>query len=130
MKKLIIRLFIELYHWQNNNWGEDGQPILSSLLILSGLQFLNIAGLMMIFQNITKIDIYGFFSSNLAIGMIIPIGVLITDYIIVTPIKVTIQQNPPQKKRILWLYVLFTIILLAACVAWIVYINEHEGFVK
>jgi len=126
MKKLIIRIYTELYHWHNSNFSKEQLPALTALLILSILQFFNIISIMMIVENIFSINISNFFSDNLAIGMIIPVSLLIMDYLIVRPIDVTIKENPRRKRTITWIYVLGTLLVLALCVVWIIYINESK----
>lgn len=126
MRKLIINLFIELYHFQLMNWGENHMAILTSLLILSGLQFLNVGCLLMVVQNITAVDIFYFLSENKIFTMLIMTSILSIDIYIMHPIPKTIEQNSTVRTNKLWVYILATILLLVLCVIWIVYNNEKN----
>jgi hypothetical protein len=126
-KKLIRRLFSEIYYSQLENWGEGDLPGLTALLLLSGLQMLNVGSILLAIQNLTLIDIFGYFNQHLVVGMLIPTVLLIMDYLIVKPITITIKENLPGRRRITWIYVLVTFLLLAGSVAWIVILNNKRG---
>lgn len=126
MKHIIRRLFTELYHWQNDNWGKDNLPAYTSLLILSGLQMLNFACFLLAFDNITSLGLAEFLYSNIVIGMVIPAGLLLMNYLMVRPVSETIKDNPLKGRRITWIYVLATLLLLVLCVAWTVNVVESR----
>ena len=126
-KNLIKRLFSEMYRFHEENWGEGDLPGLTALLWLSLLQLLNIGSVLAVIQIITSVDLFGYFSKNLMIWIIIPVVILIMDYLIVKPIKITIKENPPKRRTITWIYVLSTILFLAGCLVWIAIINNNKG---
>ena len=127
LKQFIRRIFSELYHWQNDLYGKDNLPALTALLALSSLEFFNVGSILMIIQTTTSIDIFGYFNRHLIIGMIIPALLFLTNYLVVKPIEVTIKDYPPQKKKIIWIYILITLLILAVCIVWIVILNNKKG---
>lgn len=123
----IKRIFTEIYNFQVENWGDGNLPALTALLYLSIFQFFNVLAILMIIQNLTSIDLAGFFSSHLIIGMIIPTAILVSDYWIVKPVPETIKEYDSTKRKITWIYILLTLLILGGCVAWIVFLNNIKG---
>jgi hypothetical protein len=127
LKQFIRRIFSELYHWQNDLYGKENLPGFTALLAISSLQFLNILSVFMIIENITRVELASFFGHHLILGLIIPVGLLIMDYLIIKPIDLTIEEYPSKKTKITWIYVLITLLVLAGCIAWIVILNNKRG---
>ena len=120
MKKITREIFTGLYYWQSEKWGSDNLPAFTALLLLSAMQFVNISCVLMIVQSISKYDIFGYFSSHLIIGMIIPVLILTGDYLLVQPIKSTVTQSYSKPQTKAFLYGLITIAILVGCVIMII----------
>lgn len=120
MKKVIIRLFVELYHWQNDKYGETNLPVLTALLLSSGLQFLNLLSVISFLYPIFGINVFSYLSKNHVVGLTIPAAILIMNYIIVRPVKMTIKNNPIQWRKITPIFVLLTITLTTISVVLII----------
>lgn len=126
-KKIVKRLFVEIYNFQSDNEGEGNSAAFTALLYLSMFQFLNTLSIFMIIDNIIKIDLANFFGHHLIIGMIIPTAILVSDYFIVKPVPETIKEYDSTKRKITWIYILLTLLILGGCVAWIVFLNNAKG---
>lgn len=118
MKELIKKIFTEIYWWQNNNWGKDELPALTSILMLSGFQLVNIFTILVIVQKITAIDIFGFFTDHLFIPVILQVSVISADYFSVAPIKATVVENAHSRYKAV-IYILITFLLfVGSLIIW------------
>lgn len=118
----IKRVFKEIYNFQIENWGNGNLPALTALLYLSILQFFNVLAIMGYLYAAFNLDLIDFLGTHYYIGLIIPLALLLSDYLIIKPINITLQEDLP-KNKITWIYILVTLPFLAGCLIWIYNIN-------
>jgi len=118
----IKRVFKEIYNFQVENWGSGNLPALTALLYLSILQFINILAIMGYLYAAFNFNLIDFFGTHYYIGLIIPLTLLLSDYLIIKPINITLQEELP-KNKITWIYILASLLFLTGCLIWIYNIN-------